>query len=181
MNLGTLNVVPAIDRLDLVAKPVADALSRWPNQASLKEIGIVEIDPQYSDSANFCEQFKVDLQLATNCVIVEARRGDQRWFAAVLIPASSRADINGIARRTLGARSVSFAPMEVAVRESGMEYGGITPIGLPGEWPLLIDAAVMHSDVRILGAGKRCAKLVVPGNILKELPSSVILENLARI
>jgi hypothetical protein len=55
-----------------------------------------------------------------------ARRAEREWFAACLVLATTRADVNGIVRKHLGARKISFAPMDNAVSLTGMEYGGIT-------------------------------------------------------
>jgi prolyl-tRNA editing enzyme YbaK/EbsC (Cys-tRNA(Pro) deacylase) len=68
--------------------------------------------------------------------------------------------------------------MDTAVGESGMEYGGITPIGLPPGWPLLIDAAVADSPYVVIGSGRRRGKLLVPGKALAGLPGAVVLEGL---
>ena len=84
-------------------------------------------------------------QASANCVVVAARRAGQTTLAACLVLATTRADVNGLARRQLGARKASFAPQDVAVAESGMAYGGITPVGLPSSWPVLVDAVVTLS------------------------------------
>jgi prolyl-tRNA editing enzyme YbaK/EbsC (Cys-tRNA(Pro) deacylase) len=93
---------------------------------------------------------------------------------------STRADVNGLARRTLDARKVSFAPMDKAVSQTGMEYGGITPIGLPLDWPILVDKAVVDSEWVIIGSGIRKSKLVVPGSFFRTLPNVQVLEGLGR-
>ena len=81
--------------------------------------------------------------MSANCVVVAGRRGGESRFAACVVLATTRADVNGAVRRRLDARKASFAPMDLAVAETGMEYGGITPLGLPGDWPLLVDEAVV--------------------------------------
>ena len=77
--------------------------------------------------------------------------------------ATTRADVNGVARRRLDVRKASFMPMDEAVAGTGMEYGGITPIGLPGDWPVLVDAAVAAADSVVIGSGVRRSKLRLPG------------------
>lgn len=79
---------------------------------------------------------------SANQVIVAGRRGDVTTYAAVMVLATHRADVNGVVRRHLGARKISFAAHEDAVGLTGMEFGGITPVGLPGGWPILVDEAV---------------------------------------
>ena len=97
-----------------------------------------------------------------------------------MILGSTRADVNGLARRTLDARKVSFAPMEQAVAQTGMEYGAITPVGLPADWSILIDKAVADSEYVIIGGGVRKSKIVVPGNFLASLPNAQVLEGLGQ-
>src|SRR3712207_4962774 len=113
-------------------------------------------------------------------LVVAARRAGQTELAACLVPATTRADVNGLVRRHLGARKVSFAPQDVAVAESGMEYGGITPLGLPPSWPVLVDPAVAAADLVVVGSGTRGSKLAVSGAALTALPAAEVLEGLGR-
>jgi prolyl-tRNA editing enzyme YbaK/EbsC (Cys-tRNA(Pro) deacylase) len=84
-----------------------------------------------------------------------------------------------VVRRRLESRKASFAPMEDAVTLSGMEYGGITPIGLPAPWPVLVDAAVLERDVVVIGSGLRRSKIALPSAALVELPGAEVIEGLA--
>jgi len=122
--------------------------------------------------------YKISLGQTVNCVVVKATRGDKNWYAACLIFGNTRADVNGLVRRHLGARKASFAPMEEAVALTRMEYGGITPVGLPSDWPILIDKAVADSTEVVIGSGIRKSKLIVTGKFLADLPNAVILEGL---
>src|SRR5690349_24528942 len=90
---------------------------------------------------------------SANCVVVAGRRGDATRYAACLVLATTRADVNGLVRRRLDARKASFAPMSDAVELTGMEYGGSTPLGLPDGWPLLVDAAVAAASMVVVGSG----------------------------
>lgn len=160
-----------------MSSTVAEMVSRLD---SMDKIGVVEIDPSHSDTAAFCAKYEVKMNQAANCVILEAKRADKNWLAACVILGSSRADVNGLARRTLDARKVSFAPMEKAVVESKMEYGAITPIGLPETWSILVDQAVADSEYVIIGSGIRKSKLVIPGNMFASIPSTKVLNDLAK-
>ena len=93
-----------------------------------------------------------------------------------MVLATDRADVNGVIRRHLDARKISFAPMNEAVSSTGMEYGGITPIGLPNGWPVLVDARVARANFVIIGAGIRGAKLYVPGKFLTQLSNASVLD-----
>ena len=120
------------------------------------------------------------LEISANCVVLQAKRGEKIWFAACVVLATTRADVNGAVRQILQARKVSFAPTQEAVALTRMEYGGITPIGLPGDWPLLIDKAVIDSDCVILGSGLRNSKVAVKGSFLAQLPNVRIVEGLGQ-
>ena len=177
IKLGSLIFTSVNQKLELVAPPVAAALAELPGA---DVVGVCEIDPTLSDTAAFCEHYGTKPEQAANCVIVEGKNGEERKLAAVIILASTRADVNGAVRSALAAKKVSFAQMEKAVSESGMEYGAITPVGLPALWPILIDKAVADSDYVIIGSGLRSSKLAVPGSFLAALPNAQVIENLAR-
>ena len=130
MRFGTLDFTPALDSPDLLAAPTAAALRSTAAAASDDPL-VAAIDPTLADTAAFCAHYEISMGDGANCVIVQARRGERTWYAACLVRGADRLDVNGAVRRHLGARKLSFAPMDDAVELSGMEYGGITPIGLP--------------------------------------------------
>src|SRR3954447_22897804 len=167
---------PALDRPDLLAAPVATALRALPTLAPLVEVAA--IDPDLADTEAFCAAYGVLPEEAAKCVIVAARRGEQTTYAACMVLATTKADVNTLVRKHLGARKASFAPMDTAVELSGMEYGGITPIGLPTDWPILVDAAVAAAPVAVVGSGVRGSKLWLPGAALAGLPGAEVLEGL---
>jgi prolyl-tRNA editing enzyme YbaK/EbsC (Cys-tRNA(Pro) deacylase) len=162
---------------DLVAEPVAAGLAAWPRAG---EVLVAPIDPDLADTAEFCARYGVELADSANCVVIAGRRGDTVRYAACLVLATTRADVNGVVRRRLDARKASFAPMDDAVARSGMEYGGITPIGLPAEWPLLVDAAVAAAPAVVIGSGVRHSKLALPGELAARLPGAEVVEDLGR-
>lgn len=177
LTIGTLTCVPALEHPELMSSSVAAALAQLPGA---EKIGVAEIDPAASDTAAFCATYRIDSNHVSNCVILEARRGERTWFAACAILSSTHADVNGLARRTLDARKVSFAPMEKAVSESSMEYGAITSVGLPTTWSVLVDKAVADATIVVIGSGVRKSKLVVPGSIFASIPNVQILEGLGK-
>ncbi len=139
----------------------------------------METDPRWADTAVFVEHYGRDLlERSANCVVVSGRRGGATTLAACVVLSTTRLDVNGVVRRQLGARKASFAPMDTATGETGMEYGGITPIGLPEGWPVLVDAAVVDLPYVLVGSGRRRGKLLVPGKAFAELPGAVVLEGL---
>jgi prolyl-tRNA editing enzyme YbaK/EbsC (Cys-tRNA(Pro) deacylase) len=169
---------PAVGRSDLLAPPVLAALAEWRGSVPVEQIEVAEIDPEVADTAQFCARYGVTPEESANCVVVAARRGGETRLAACVVLASTRADVNGLVRRHLDARKASFAPMDLAVAETGMEYGGITPIGLPAGWPVLIDTAVAVTARVIIGSGVRRSKLWLPGASLAELPGAEVLDGL---
>ncbi|HVK24602.1 MAG TPA: YbaK/EbsC family protein [Actinokineospora sp.] len=174
---GTLTVLPALDHPELLAEPVAKALAAL---AGADRVGVAAIDPDLADTAEFCAAYGTPLDASANCVVVLGKRGGDEKLAACLVLATTRADVNGLARRTIEVRKASFAPMDRAVEETGMAYGGITPIGLPAAWPLLIDAAVAAAPEVVIGSGVRGSKLLVPGDVLAGLPGAIVLDGLGR-
>ena len=179
----TTNVVlePAAERPELLAAPTAKALAEHAAVLPLDEILVGAIDPSLADTAAFCAEYGVGLDESANCVIVAAKRAGEVTYAACMVLATTRADVNGLARRHLGARKISFAPMDEAVTLTGMEYGGITPVGLPADWPILIDEAVAAAPRVVVGSGIRGSKLWLPGSALALLPNAVVLPGLGNV
>ena len=179
MTLGHLDLVPALDHPELLADPVWTFLLSLP--ASLADsIMVSAIDPDLADTAAFCERYEVGLDISANCVIVAGRRGETVRYAACMVLATTRADVNGLIRSLLEARKASFAPMDDAVALSGMEYGGITPLGVPAERLALVDSRIVALPQVIVGSGLRRSKIAMPGAVLAALPGAQVVEGLAR-
>lgn len=174
------NAVPAPDCLAELTPPVARAVGGWRGDVPAAQILYVDTDPAIADTAAFVAHFGRELlDQSANCVVVAAKRGGVTTLAACLVPSAARVDVNGAVRRHLGARKVSFAPMETAVELTGMEYGGITPLGLPDDWPLLVDTAVRDMQYVLIGSGRRRGKLIAPGKLFAELPGAELVDGLA--
>ncbi|MFA3840331.1 MULTISPECIES: YbaK/EbsC family protein [Streptomyces] len=173
------HVRPAPEALDLLTGPVADAVRTWHGTVPAEQLIHVDTEPAWADTATFVEHYGPELlEDSANCVVVAGKRGGETTLAACLVLSGTRVDVNGVVRRQLGARKASFAPMETATGATGMEYGGITPIGLPADWPLLVDAAVVDRPHVLIGSGTRRGKLIVPGKAFLDLPGAVVLEGL---
>ncbi len=180
MRIGRLEAVPALERQDLLAPPVAAALAQLAGQLPADQVGVAEIDPDLADTAAFCQEYGVELTISANCVVVAGRRDGQTRMAACMVLATTRADVNGLVKRELDVRKASFAAMESAVELTGMEYGGITPVGLPADWPVFVDAAAAARPWVIIGSGVRRSKLTLPGAALARLPAAAVLAGLGR-
>jgi prolyl-tRNA editing enzyme YbaK/EbsC (Cys-tRNA(Pro) deacylase) len=181
--MGSLQLEPAQTRQDLLAPPVAKALAVWPDDAPIDadQVLVAPIQADLADTAAFCEAYGVSLAESANCVVVAGRRGDVTRYAACIVLATTRADVNGVVRRRLDVRKCSFASMDDAVRLTGMEYGGITPIGLPPEWPILVDARVVAVPHVVIGSGVRHSKIAIAGPALGALPGAEVIQDLARM
>ncbi|MEU4494037.1 YbaK/EbsC family protein [Streptomyces sp. NPDC023998] len=170
---------PAVDCLDLLVRPVADAVRAWSGDIPVEQLIHVDTDPEIADTAVFVEHYGQELlEQSANCVVVAGKRGAESTLAACLVLSSTRVDVNGVVRKQLAARKASFASMDAATGETGMEYGGITPIGLPADWPLLIDSRVVDTEWVLIGSGRRRGKLIVPGKAFAGLPGAVVLAGL---
>ncbi|MCW2845477.1 MAG: YbaK/prolyl-tRNA synthetase associated region [Nocardioides sp.] len=174
--LGTLTSLPVLDHLDLVAEPVAAMLRAWPGAAG---VAVVEIDPALADTAAMSEAYDLPMAVGANCVVVAGRRDGEERVAACVVRADTRADVNNLVKRTLDVRKASFLAMDRAVEESGMEHGGITPLGLPARWRVLVDPRVLDIEVAVIGSGVRRSKLLVPGRLLADAPGAEVVEGLA--
>lgn len=164
--VGSLEWVPAGERTDWLAEPVAAVIADQPDAR------VAEIDPDLADTEAFCERYGVPLEISANCVVIAAKRGGEVTYAACMILATDRIDVNGIVRKHLGARKASFAPMAEATSLTGMEYGGITPVGLPPDWPILVDEKVAAAAEVVIGSGLRRSKILLPGKALTTLPGA---------
>jgi prolyl-tRNA editing enzyme YbaK/EbsC (Cys-tRNA(Pro) deacylase) len=176
---GRLDVVPALTRPDLLAAPVAETLRALPPGVAERAL-VAEIDPDHADTATLVELYGVSAAASGNCVLVGGRRDGAQRVAACVVPATARADVNGLVRRRLDVRKASFLAMDQAVSGSGMEYGGITAIGLPASWPVLLDATLAELPAVVIGSGLRRSKLVVPGALLAALPGAEVVPGLGR-
>jgi prolyl-tRNA editing enzyme YbaK/EbsC (Cys-tRNA(Pro) deacylase) len=172
-----LNWHSVSDGAQLLAPPVSAFLAGW---ASAGLVSVAEIDPELADTAAFCQSYGVSLDASANCVVVTGKRGGEVKYAACMVLATDRADVNGAVRRLLDVRKASFAPMSEAVELTGMEYGGITPIGLPAGWPVLVSGEVAAAGPVVIGSGLRRSKLLVDGALLGTLPGAEVVAGLSQ-
>ena len=174
---GALTLMAALDHPELLGTPVREALDAWEHG---HEVLVAEIDPALADTAAMTEAYDVPLDASANCVVVMGRRAGEERAAACVVRADTRADVNNVVRRALDVRKASFLDHDRAVEDTGMEYGGITPIGIPDGWRLLVDEIVTSIDLAIIGSGIRGSKLFLPGQRLAELPGAEVVTDLAR-
>lgn len=143
------------------------------------ELEIVECDPALADTAEFCAAYGYSEEDSANTLVVVGK-SDPKVYAACVVLASTRLDVNGAVRKRFGTRKASFAPSDEAVAMTQMQPGGVTPFGLPPDLPIWIDAAVMTRDRIILGGGGRDRKVLGPPTLLTALPNSEVVSDLAK-
>lgn len=140
---------------------------------------ILACDPELADTAAFCAEYGFALDQSANTIIVGSKSEPKRYAACVVL-ATSRLDVNKKVRELMSGKKVSFAPMESALQLTGMEYGGVTIFGLPADIPIYIDDAVMQQKEVVMGGGNRSSKVLLAPGELRKLPHAEIVTNLAK-
>ena len=136
-------------------------------------------DDSLADTAAFCAAYGIDVADSANTIMVATKEEHPRYVACVVL-ATHRLDVNGVVRRRLGARKVSFAPAEATAALTDMVMGGVTPFGLPDNIEVWVDAAVMERSEIVTGGGSRAIKLRHAPAALRALPTVQIVESLAQ-
>jgi prolyl-tRNA editing enzyme YbaK/EbsC (Cys-tRNA(Pro) deacylase) len=178
MSNESLRFVPIESAPELVSISVAECIRVWRGAVPTKELLVAEIDPAAAGGYEFCTRYGYQHTEGANCVVIEATRGDVSKIAACLVPVGCRMDLGGFVRRHLKARRVSLASKDFVLKETGMEYGSITPFGLPTDWFILVDSTIAATPRVIVGGGLRKSKLSVPGAALLELPNAESIDGL---
>ncbi len=181
--LGDLTWLPALDHPELLARATHAALVDWAATEPLasESIAVAAIDATLADTAAFVAAYHVPMTASVNCVVIQGRRGETERIAAAAIRADMRADVNGVVKRLLDVRKCSFMGLDEAVARSAMEYGGITPVGLPDDWRVLVDGRVRHLPAVVIGSGIRGSKLLLPGELLARYPGAEVIDDLAMV
>ncbi len=169
------NQSPAWGSADWAEGHLAATLARWAINHEL-----LACDPALADTAAFCEAYGIDRADSANTIIVAAKENPPRYVACVLL-ATCRLDVNRVVRTRLGTRKVSFATAEETRQLTGMEIGGVCPIGLPDGLAIWVDAAVMTRQRIVLGGGSRRLKLALEPIQLQRVPGLTVVEGLAQV
>ena len=148
-------------------------------EASGLAFEVWDCDPELADTTVFCEKYGVSPADSANTILVKTKTGERK-FAACVVLATHRLDVNNVVRKKIGARKVSFAGAEETKEMTGMEIGGVTALALPDDLPLWIDADVMKRDFVILGGGNRSSKLKVLPALFEQLANAEVVDGLAK-
>jgi prolyl-tRNA editing enzyme YbaK/EbsC (Cys-tRNA(Pro) deacylase) len=139
---------------------------------------VVPCDPDLADTAAFCEAYGYALEDSANTIVVVGKADPPRYAACVVL-ASTRLDVNHAVRHRLGTRKASFASADETRELTGMLIGGVTAFGLPADLPLWIDAAVLTRERVVLGGGSRDRKVLVAPDALLAIPGAEVVSGLA--
>jgi prolyl-tRNA editing enzyme YbaK/EbsC (Cys-tRNA(Pro) deacylase) len=149
---------------------------------SLKELNAaydtMECDPDLADTAQFCEHYGIPPEQSANAIMLASKR-PVGVNVVCLVLATHRLDVNGVGRREMDVKKVSFAPPELTAELTGMVMGGVTPFGLPDGMPVFVDAAVMEHPWVIVGGGSRGMKVKVDPEVFARMPNVRVIDELA--
>lgn len=153
----------------LVRKTLAD---------SALSVELIDCDPELADTADFCAAYGYDLDESANTIVVASKR-PPGVHAACVVLANTRLDVNRRVRDILGVKKLSFAPPDLTADLTGMTMGGVTPIALPADLPVLVDARIMEREWVVVGGGSRSLKVKLPTVYFADLDNAGIVEGLA--
>ena len=160
----------------MTTDPERDAL-----EAALAGHGEYELfpcDPALADTAAFCAAYGFAPEDSANTIIVVGK-GSPPAYAACVVLATHRLDVNHAIKQRFGRKS-SFASPDETRALTGHEIGGVTVFGLPADLPVWVDAAVMARQRIVLGGGSRSWKVIAPPSILRSLPNVDVIDGLAK-
>jgi prolyl-tRNA editing enzyme YbaK/EbsC (Cys-tRNA(Pro) deacylase) len=177
-----LDTAPALERPELLGTPVREAVRKLIDDGLAVGEAVLSapIDASESDTARSIEAYAIPPEQAASCVVVTGRREGEERVAALVVLATTRADVNGVAKRTIDVRKCSFMSQDDAVARTGMEHGGISPLGLPEGWRVLVDRRVAEAGPVVIGSGIRASKVVIDGALFEGLPDVEVIDDLAQ-
>jgi prolyl-tRNA editing enzyme YbaK/EbsC (Cys-tRNA(Pro) deacylase) len=138
----------------------------------------MECDPVLADTAQFCEHYGIPPEQSANAIMLASKR-PAGVNVVCMVLATHRLDVNGVGRREMDVKKVSFAPAELTADLTGMVMGGVTPFGLPDDIPVFVDAAVMAHPWVIVGGGSRSMKVKVDPEVFARMPNVRVVDSLA--
>lgn len=161
---------------------MADEPHRTRLDAVLARLGVAfelfPCDPELADTARFCAAYGFAPEDSANTIVVVGK-ADPRVYAACIVLAPHRLDVNHAVKARLGTRKASFASADETRELTGMAIGGVTPFGLPADLPVFVDAAVMARPRIVFGGGSRSWKVIAAPSILLALPNVTVVDGLA--
>lgn len=168
---------PALKHKELLPQAVAAFIEKFDTNCQIK---VAQINPEFADGDSLSREYDIPYEMEVNCLVVEGRRSDDKRYAALLVPYGKRAKTNATVKRPLDAAKLGFADLDYVVETTGMAFGAITPIGLPADWLILMDAALLEQEQLVVGGGLVQSKLLIPSSLLAKLPNVQVIEGLAK-
>ncbi len=139
---------------------------------------MLECDPDYADTAAFCEKYGIPPEQSGNTILIASKRGEKKYSACIAL-AHTRLDVNHSVRELMGVRRLSFASADETAELTGMMIGGVTPFCLPDDIPVYVDSRIMALDYVILGGGSRSAKVKIDPEVFNRMPTVTVVSGLA--
>jgi len=139
---------------------------------------ILQIDPAFADTAQFCETYGIPLDQSANTIIVGSKK-EPKQYAACVVLATMKLDVNHAVRKAMNVSRLSFASADETRALTGMMIGGVTVFALPPDLPIYVDAAVTAPGWIILGGGSRSTKVKAAPDVLTRLPNATVVPGLA--
>ena len=160
---------------------LAPAVVQFAHKNNLDKIlKVASINPDFAGGELLSKEYDIPYEMEVNCLVVEGSRGEDKSYAALLVPYGKRAKTNATVKRPLDASKVSFADLEAVLELTGMEFGSITPVGLPEDWLILVDSQLLKEENLVLGGGLVSLKILLPSAVLAKLPNVQVIEGLAK-
>ena len=180
MYIGKLEFNPVLKNKELVPNSVYEKISKWKGSTDKESFLVAEINSKYAGGIELCEHYELPVELGANCLVVEGKRAQQITYAVCLVPVGYKYNMSSVVRKAMNARTVSVAPLEMVLETTGMEYGSITPIGLPDEWVIYVDPLVMQNERIVIGGGYVKSKLSILSAAFRDMSNVIILEGVAK-
>jgi prolyl-tRNA editing enzyme YbaK/EbsC (Cys-tRNA(Pro) deacylase) len=139
---------------------------------------VMTIDPDFADTARFCERYGIPLDKSANTIVVASKK-EPKQYCACVVKATTRLDVNHAVRKLMNASRVSFATAEETQALTGMMIGGVTVLALPPDLPIYVDDRLMALDWLILGGGSRSTKIKTSPEVFRRLPGTTVVAGLA--
>ena len=179
MNEEKLIFKPIIDNISLVSKSIYDFVINYKKEDQ-NDFLVAEINPDYMDGNKLCEHYNINRKMAFNCLIVECKRKDITKYCALVVPTGYRYNMGSVIRKYTNSRIVSVAPLDYVLKKTKMEYGSISPIGLPKDWEIIVDSSIYNVKRIIVGGGLQKSKICIPTSLFLNLSNVTVLENVAK-
>lgn len=172
-----LDFKPIIENENLVPSCIYEFVKKSINKDKFL---VAEIDSNYADGEKLCQKYGIKKECGFNCLIVECKKRDNISHYALIVPIGYKYNMGSVVRKYTNSRVVSVAPLDYVLEKTNMEYGSITPIGLPSDWKILVDPLIKNQEYIVIGGGLVKSKISLPTNIFLKLPNVEIVDGIAK-